>query len=79
MHAAGGVLTVRGGMTSHAAVVARGLGKPCVVGARTLVLDAGFAADLMNEGFTFVACGTDTSILSAGADRLLAEVKGKMT
>ncbi len=39
MHAAKGVLTVRGGMTSHAAVVARGLGKPCVVGARGFVLD----------------------------------------
>ncbi|MEM7526594.1 MAG: pyruvate, phosphate dikinase [Pseudomonadota bacterium] len=38
MHAARGVLTVRGGMTSHAAVVARGLGKPCVVGAKTLRL-----------------------------------------
>ena len=32
MHAAQGVLTTRGGMTSHAAVVARGMGKPCVVG-----------------------------------------------
>jgi pyruvate,orthophosphate dikinase len=32
MHAAAGILTARGGMTSHAAVVARGLGKPCVVG-----------------------------------------------
>ncbi|MEM1345653.1 MAG: pyruvate, phosphate dikinase [Pseudomonadota bacterium] len=39
MHAAAGVLTVRGGMTSHAAVVARGLGRPCVVGARDLSLD----------------------------------------
>ncbi|MDT8345899.1 MAG: pyruvate, phosphate dikinase, partial [Thermohalobaculum sp.] len=39
MHAARGVLTVRGGMTSHAAVVARGLGTPCVVGAKTLTLD----------------------------------------
>ena len=39
MHAAAGVLTVRGGMTSHAAVVARGLGRPCVVGARGLMLD----------------------------------------
>lgn len=39
MHAAKGVLTVRGGMTSHAAVVARGLGKPCIVGARDLTLD----------------------------------------
>ncbi|MCK7474099.1 MAG: PEP-utilizing enzyme [Rhodopseudomonas palustris] len=34
MHAADGILTARGGMTSHAAVVARGMGKPCVVGAR---------------------------------------------
>ena len=33
MHAARGVLTVRGGMSSHAAVIARGLGLPCVVGA----------------------------------------------
>jgi len=36
MHAAVGILTTRGGMTSHAAVVARGLGKPCIVGADDL-------------------------------------------
>jgi pyruvate,orthophosphate dikinase len=36
MHVAAGILTSRGGMTSHAAVVARGLGKPCVVGAGDL-------------------------------------------
>ncbi len=39
MHAAAGILTARGGMTSHAAVVARGLGKPCVVGAGALRVD----------------------------------------
>ena len=39
MHAARGVLTVRGGMTSHAAVIARGIGLPCVVGAGDLRLD----------------------------------------
>ncbi|MGB0928495.1 MAG: pyruvate, phosphate dikinase [Pikeienuella sp.] len=39
MHAATGVLTVRGGMTSHAAVIARGLGVPCVVGASDIQLD----------------------------------------
>ena len=33
MHAAEGILTARGGMTSHAAVVARGMGRPCVSGA----------------------------------------------
>ncbi|NHZ73268.1 MAG: pyruvate, phosphate dikinase [Nitrospirae bacterium] len=36
MHASAGILTSRGGMTSHAAVVARGLGKPCIVGAGSL-------------------------------------------
>jgi pyruvate,orthophosphate dikinase len=36
MHAAKGILTARGGMTSHAAVVARGMGKPCVCGAADL-------------------------------------------
>ncbi len=39
MHAAKGILTVRGGMTSHAAVVARGMGRPCVTGAGTLKVD----------------------------------------
>jgi len=40
MYAAKGVLTARGGMTSHAAVVARGMGRPCVCGAGTLKIDA---------------------------------------
>ncbi|MGQ0483971.1 MAG: pyruvate, phosphate dikinase [Hyphomicrobiales bacterium] len=39
MHAAQGILTARGGMTSHAAVVARGMGKPCVSGAGALRID----------------------------------------
>jgi pyruvate,orthophosphate dikinase len=39
MHAAQGILTARGGMTSHAAVVARGMGKSCVVGCRELVIN----------------------------------------
>ncbi len=39
MHAAEGILTSRGGMTSHAAVVARGMGKPCVAGAGDLYID----------------------------------------
>jgi pyruvate,orthophosphate dikinase len=39
MNAAEGILTTRGGMTSHAAVVARGMGKPCVSGAGTLRVD----------------------------------------
>jgi pyruvate,orthophosphate dikinase len=40
MHAAAGILTARGGMTSHAAVVARGMGRPCVCGAGALRIDA---------------------------------------
>jgi pyruvate,orthophosphate dikinase len=39
MHAAGGILTARGGMTSHAALVARGMGKPCVCGAEAIQID----------------------------------------
>ncbi|WP_425361696.1 pyruvate, phosphate dikinase [Candidatus Tisiphia endosymbiont of Mystacides longicornis] len=39
MYVSAGILTARGGMTSHAAVVARGLGKPCVCGANDLVID----------------------------------------
>ena len=39
MHAAEGILTARGGMTSHAAVVARGMGKPCVSGAGMVKID----------------------------------------
>ncbi|WP_119301431.1 pyruvate, phosphate dikinase [Dongia deserti] len=41
MHAAVGILTTRGGMTSHAAVVARGMGRPCVSGAGDIRVDAG--------------------------------------
>lgn len=40
MHAAEGILTSRGGMTSHAAVVARGWGKPCVAGCSDITIDA---------------------------------------
>ena len=39
MHSSVGILTTKGGMTSHAAVVARGMGKPCIVGAESLIID----------------------------------------
>ena len=48
MHAAEGILTTRGGMTSHAAVVARGMGKPCVAGAGAIRID--YAAQTMTAG-----------------------------
>ncbi len=52
MHAAEGILTTRGGMTSHAAVVARGMGKPCVSGAGALRVDYG-AGTLTAAGQVF--------------------------
>jgi pyruvate,orthophosphate dikinase len=48
MHAAAGILTTRGGMTSHAAVVARGMGRPCVSGAGALRID--YQAGTMTVG-----------------------------
>jgi pyruvate,orthophosphate dikinase len=48
MHAAEGILTTRGGMTSHAAVVARGMGKPCVSGAGAIRVD--YAAESFTAG-----------------------------
>ena len=48
MHAAVGILTTRGGMTSHAAVVARGMGRPCVCGAAALRID--YKAGTMTAG-----------------------------
>ncbi len=54
MHAAEGILTTRGGMTSHAAVVARGMGKPCVSGAGTIRVDAA-ARTMTSAGVTLKA------------------------
>ncbi|TVQ57929.1 MAG: pyruvate, phosphate dikinase [Rhodobacteraceae bacterium] len=50
MHAAAGVLTARGGMTSHAAVVARGIGAPCVVGVSDLRIDLAEGALVARDG-----------------------------
>ena len=54
MHAAKGIVTARGGMTSHAAVVARGMGRPCVCGASELQIDAN-ARELKARGRSFKA------------------------
>ena len=54
MHAAKGIVTARGGMTSHAAVVARGMGRPCVCGASELQIDT-VARELKARGRTFKA------------------------
>ena len=54
MHAARGIVTARGGMTSHAAVVARGMGRPCVSGAGELQID-GKIGELRVRGRTYKA------------------------
>jgi pyruvate, orthophosphate dikinase len=65
MVAARGILTARGGMTSHAAVVARGMGKPCVSGAGSLKIDAK-AGTVTADGRTFRAGDVITIDGSAG-------------
>ncbi|MGC1496814.1 MAG: aldolase/citrate lyase family protein [Sulfitobacter sp.] len=44
----------------------------------TLVSNPDFAAELLNDGFSFVACGSDAGLLARGADNLLANVRGKL-
>jgi pyruvate, orthophosphate dikinase len=68
MHAAQGILTTRGGMTSHAAVVARGMGKPCVSGAGTLRIDYAaatmtIAGHLLKQGDIITIDGSTGQVL----------------
>ncbi len=44
----------------------------------TLVLDPAFAAELLNDGFSYVACGTDAVLLARASDTLLTDVKGAL-
>jgi len=69
MHAAEGILTTRGGMTSHAAVVARGMGKPCVSGAGSLRVD--YRAQTMTAGGTVLKKG-DTLTIDGSTGQVLA-------
>jgi pyruvate,orthophosphate dikinase len=62
MHAAKGILTTRGGMTSHAAVVARGMGRPCVAGAGGIAVD--YNAQTLTAGAR--PCGRATRSRSMG-------------
>ena len=76
MHAASAVLTVKGGMTSHAAVIARGIGLPCVVGAMGMTLDirgktlTGGDGRSFSEGDVITIDGTSGQAL-AGAPAML--------
>jgi pyruvate,orthophosphate dikinase len=71
MHAAVGILTSRGGMTSHAAVVARGLGKPCVVGAGDVSVRSGrleVSGRSFEEGDELSIDGTTGEVIAGALD-----------
>jgi pyruvate,orthophosphate dikinase len=69
MHAAEGILTTRGGMTSHAAVVARGMGKPCVSGAGAIRVD--YRSETMIVGSRTFKKG-DIITIDGGSGQVLA-------
>jgi pyruvate, orthophosphate dikinase len=72
MHAAKGILTTRGGMTSHAAVVARGMGRPCVAGAGDLRVDS--RAGTISVGGRVVKAGEVITINGSTGEVMLGEV-----
>jgi len=72
MHAAKGILTARGGMTSHAAVVARGMGRPCVSGAGTLAINA--REKVMRVGAREVREGDTVTIDGSTGEVMVGEV-----
>jgi pyruvate, orthophosphate dikinase len=82
MHAAEGILTTRGGMTSHAAVVARGMGKPCVSGAGMVRVD--YATQTMmagpvtlKKGDFITIDGTTGQVLQGAVKMLEPELSGE--
>jgi pyruvate, orthophosphate dikinase len=84
MHAAEGILTTRGGMTSHAAVVARGMGKPCVSGAGAIRVD--YAANTMiaagvtlKKGDVITIDGSTGQVLVGRVPMLEPELSGEFT
>ena len=81
MYAARAILTSRGGMTSHAAVVARGLGRPCVSGAGQLHIDydrqtAQVEKQELKEGDVITVDGTSGRIMLGAVPTLEAELTG---
>ncbi|HEX8168837.1 MAG TPA: pyruvate, phosphate dikinase [Beijerinckiaceae bacterium] len=82
MHAAEGILTTRGGMTSHAAVVARGMGKPCVSGAGSLRVDYGaetmsVAGVTLKKGEVVTIDGSTGQVLQGQVAMLEPELSGE--
>ncbi len=81
MHAAEGILTTRGGMTSHAAVVARGMGKPCVSGAGSLRVDHRKGVllamgQMLKAGDTITIDGATGQVLKGAVPMLQPELSG---
>jgi pyruvate,orthophosphate dikinase len=82
MHAAEGILTTRGGMTSHAAVVARGMGKPCVSGAGSIRVDYN-AKTMTASGQTFrqgdqiTVDGSSGQVLAGKVDMIEPQLSGE--
>ncbi len=81
MHAAEGILTARGGMTSHAAVVARGMGRPCVSGASQVVIDIAsrtlkVGLSELKEGDTITLDGTTGEIMLGAVATIEPELVG---
>jgi len=81
MHAAKGILTARGGMTSHAAVVARGMGRPCVSGAGGLAIDGAarvlrVAGRELREGDVITLDGSTGEVMAGEVPTLLPELVG---
>ena len=81
MHAAEGIITARGGMTSHAAVVARGMGRPCVSGAGQIKIDYAnrqFAVGrrIIKDGETVTIDGATGQVLYGEAKMIKPELTG---
>jgi len=72
MHAASGILTSRGGMTSHAAVVARGMGKPCVSGSSEIKID--YENKLFKSGNYVIKAGEIITIDGGSGKVMLGKV-----
>ena len=82
MHAAEGILTTRGGMTSHAAVVARGMGKPCVSGAGSIRVDYNTATltaggTTLRRGDVITIDGSTGQVLSGRVKMLEPQLSGE--
>ncbi|MCO6418692.1 pyruvate, phosphate dikinase [Siccirubricoccus sp. KC 17139] len=72
MHAAKGILTTRGGMTSHAAVVARGMGRPCVAGAGGVTVD--YHSQVLSAGGQHVRAGETITLDGATGEIFIGAV-----